>query len=433
MTKQMHLFSFIMHSPINHTVGSWALPDDDRLEGLGSTDYWKRMGETLERGCFDAAFFADIPAAFDQYKDSADDAVRYGVCWPSHDPLVPLAIMAGATKHLGLVMTKSISAISPYYLVRSLSTLDYISGGRVGWNVVTGHVRAEHRAAGLDMQMDHDARYDRADEYLDICRALWSGIEPDAIIADKESGVYADPERVNRVSHHGAYLDIEATPPVLPSAQGHPVLFQAGSSARGQAFAINNAEAIFAVQHRLEGMKKFMADVAELAESEGRPEPRVTFGVQIVLGDTDEQAEELRQQLADNVNLDGALARLSGTLGIDFSQHNLDEPLQMQKTQGGQGSMKTKTDGPGLGTLRDLALFNGTSTSMPQIVGSPETVAAKLEEIWRETGCFGFNITPTTSHKSVEDFVDRVVPVLQTNGVLRTEYADTTLRGNMED
>ncbi|MDH6291341.1 FMN-dependent oxidoreductase (nitrilotriacetate monooxygenase family) [Rhodococcus opacus] len=432
MSNQMHLFSFIMHSPINHTVGSWALPGDDRLEGLASTDYWKEMGETLERGCFDAAFFADIPAAFDQYRDSADDAIKYGVCWPSHDPLIPLAIMASATKHLGLVMTKSISAISPYYMVRSLSTLDYISGGRVGWNVVTGHVRAEHRAAGLNMQMEHDARYDRADEYLDICRELWNGIEPGAIVADKETGIYADPAQVRRVNHHGEHLDCEATPPVLPSAQGHPVLFQAGSSNRGQTFAVNNAEAIFAVQHKIEGMKKFMADVSALAESEGKPEPRVTFGVQIIVADTDEEAEKLQKELSDNVILDAALARLSGTLGVDFSKHDLDKPMQMQKTQGGQGSMKTKTD-PGLGTLRDLAIFNGTSTSMPQIVGSPETVANKLEEIWRETGCFGFNITPTTSNKSVVDFVDKVVPLLQERGALRKTYAATTLRGNMED
>jgi FMN-dependent oxidoreductase (nitrilotriacetate monooxygenase family) len=432
MSSQMHLFSFILNSPINHTVGSWASPEDDRIEGLGSVDYWRKLGETLERGRFDAVFFADIPAAYDNYRDSSDDTVRYGVCWPNHDPMIALTLVASATKHLGLVVTKSVSAMHPYDLVRSLSTLDYISGGRVGWNVVTGHLRAEHRAFGLT-QMEHDQRYDRAEEYLSICRALWNGIEPDAIVLDKDNAIFADPSKVKRLQHEGTYLSCDAVPPVLPSAQRSPVLFQAGSSSRGQKFAIENAEAIFAVQHTETGMHKFMKDLRELAESEGVSVPKVTFGVQVVLGDTPEKAEQHRREMAEHVSLDGSLARLSGTLGIDFSTQEIDEPLTMQKTQAGQGSFKTKTSDPNLKTLREVAMLNGTSTSMMQIVGTAEHVAAELERLWRETGCFGFNMTPTTSNDSTERFVDQVVPLLQQRGVLRTEYSATTLRGNLLD
>lgn len=431
MQTGMHLFSFILHSPMNHTAGSWAHPRDGRWDGLASMEYWRKLGQTLEKGCFDAVFFADIPAAYDNYRESTDDTVKYGVCWPNHDPMVPLTLVASATKHLGLVVTKSVSSMHPYYLVRALSTLDYISGGRVGWNVVTGHLRAEHRAVGLT-QMEHDERYDRAEEYLDICNQLWSGIEPGALVLDKEAGILADPSRVRRVEHNGKYIDCHATPGVLPSAQGRPVLFQAGSSSRGQRFAINNAEAIFAVQHREEGMHKFMRDLRALAETEGVPTPKVTFGIQVVLGDTQEVAEEHQRELVAGVNIDAALARLSGTLGIDFSQHDLDKPLVMQKTQAGQGSMATKAD-PNIKTLREVAMMNGVSTSMMQIVGTPQRVASEMERIWRETGCCGFNITPTTNNESIERFVSDVVPLLQQRGVLRKGYQHSTLRGNLQE
>jgi FMN-dependent oxidoreductase (nitrilotriacetate monooxygenase family) len=427
----MHLFSFILHSPMNHTNGSWAHPRDERWAGLASMEYWRKLGQTLEKGCFDAVFFADIPAAYDNYRDSTDDTVKYGVCWPNHDPMIALTLVASATKHLGLVVTKSVSAMHPYDLVRSLSTLDYISGGRVGWNVVTGHLRAEHRAVGLT-QMAHDERYDRAEEYLQICRELWSGIAPDAIVLDRDAGILANPSRVQRVEHTGKYLSCHATPVVLPSAQGRPVLFQAGSSNRGQRFAIHNAEAIFAVQHREEGMHKFIRDLRILAETEGVAMPKVTFGIQVVLGDTQEEAEEHRRELLEKVNIDAALARLSGTLGIDFSKHDLDKPLVMQQTQAGQGSMATKAD-PNIKSLREIAMMNGASTSMMQIVGTPQQVASEMDRIWRETGCCGFNITPTTSNESIERFVSQVVPLLQERGVLRSSYQQSTLRGHLQE
>jgi long-chain alkane monooxygenase len=163
----MHLISFLINSPINHTILSWSDPADERLEMLGSLKRWQQLAKTYERGLFDGIFFADTPGVFDRYKERSDEAVRYGVCWPPHDPVVLLSALAAATERLGLAVTLSISANHPYQAVRSLSTLDYLSGGRIGWNIVTGHLRGEHRALGLD-QLDHDARYDRADEYMDV-------------------------------------------------------------------------------------------------------------------------------------------------------------------------------------------------------------------------------------------------------------------------
>ena len=430
----MHLISFLINSPMNHTVGTWRQPGDQRLDGLGSMEYWKSVGRTLERGKFDAVFFADVPAAYDHYKDSTDTVVEKGVCWPNHDPLTVLNIIATVTERLGVVCTKSIAATPPYDLVRAMSTLDYVTGGRAGWNVVTGHLRAEHRALGLE-QMEHDARYDRADEYLKVVHAFWNGIEPGAVIANRETGQFADPSLVKRVTFEGKYIRTDAVPPVLPSAQGRPVIFQAGSSARGQKFAIENAEIIFAIQPTETGMHKFMDEIRDTAKAAGAADPKVTFGIQVVLGGTEEEAKRHQKELADNVPLDAAMARLSGTLGVDFSKFDPDQPIVAQKTQASQGGMSTMAGEAGKPrmTLREAAMSAGISTTMIQVVGTPEQAASELERLWRETGCTGFNITPTTNNGSMDDFVDQVVPILQARNVFRKEYRYSTLRENLND
>ena len=253
MTAKMHLIGFMMHTPINHMTLSWADKDDRQLDGLGSISYWQSLAKTLERGCFDGLFFADVPAVYDHYKDTTDVAMRYGVVWPTHDPVALIGIMAAATKHLGIASTVSTASWHPFLAVRSMSTLDYLSSGRVGWNIVTGNGRSEHRALGTGT-LDHDERYDHADEYMDICYALWNGIPPEAIVADQEAGIFADATKIKKVEHDGKYFQCHATPSVMPSPQGRPVLFQAGSSGRGQRFAIKHADVVFAIQPDIERM-----------------------------------------------------------------------------------------------------------------------------------------------------------------------------------
>lgn len=433
MTDRMHLIGFFMHSPINHTILSWSDPEDDRLDGLGSFDHWRKLARTLERGCFDAAFFADTPGGFERYRDSYDDYVRYGVSWPCHDPMALGGVMLAETEHLGFALTMSTSSCHPYTAVRRLSTLDYLSGGRVGWNIVTGHLRGEHRALGL-VQMDHDERYDHADEYMEICSALWSGIKPEAILADRHSGIYADPSQVNVIDYQGKWFSCRAVPPTLPSPQGRPVLFQAGSSGRGQQFAMKHSDVVFAVQPREEEIPRFVRKFNETAHAAGRAEaPKLVFGVQCILGGTHEEARRKQAEMNDRIPLDAALSRMSGTLGMDFSTVDLDKPLASIETQAGQGMLKALaniTEG-GTGTARDAARVFGSSTGLLQLVGTPEQIADKLERIWRESGCHGFNVTPTTSLKSVEDFVDHVVPLLQKRDVFRREYEGKTLQDNL--
>ncbi|MCW1429785.1 LLM class flavin-dependent oxidoreductase [Novosphingobium sp. JCM 18896] len=434
MGKYIHLVSFQINSPINHTVLSWAAPEDNRLQALGDMSLWIDMAKTLERGLFDAIFFADTPGVFDRYMDRMDDAIRYGVCWPTMDPVTLLGAIAGATSHLGLAATVSTGPHHPYSVVRQLSTLDYMSGGRVGWNIVTGHLRGEHRAYGLK-ELPHDERYDRAEEYMDICYALWDSVGEGAVIADKASGIFADPSKVKRIEHAGQYFNCNTVAPALPSPQGRPVLFQAGSSGRGQAFAMKHADVVFAIQPNIPGMKKFMDDFRTTAGQLGRtPAPGVTFGIQPVIAGTEEEAKKKLNDIVERIPLEGAIARLSGTMGVDFSGMELDQPLVEMQTQGSQGLMKAFSNivGDKPLTLRDVAIKWGLAVGMPQLVGSPEQVADQLETIWRETGCHGFNVTPNIMPVSIDDFVNEVVPILQKRGVYPTEYLGKTLRENVE-
>ncbi len=433
MGANMHLIGFMMHTPINHMTLSWADSGDQQLDGLGSTAYWQSVARTLERGCFDGVFFADVPAVYDHYKDTTDVAIRHAVVWPSHDPVALIGIMAAATKFLGIASTISTSSWHPFLAVRSMSTLDYLSNGRVGWNIVTGNGRSEHRALGTGA-LDHDERYDRADEYMEICYALWRGIPPEAIVDDRDGGIFADPSKIEKLSHDGKYFTCHATPSVLPSPQGRPVLFQAGSSGRGQRFAIKHADVVFAIQPDLPRMKTFMQQIRAAAREYGRTEDvRVSFAVQPFVAQSKAAAEAKRDALLARIPMDAALTRISGTFGVDLDKVDLDLPLQDIKTQSSQGLVKAMSSmfGDKNITLREAVRMSGLAGLIPTVSGSPEDVADELELIWRETGCHGFNLTPAIVPGGFEEFVDQVVPILQRRGIFRTEYQATTLRGNL--
>ena len=434
MGRQIHLISFQIHSPINHTVLSWAAPGDNRLDAMADLKKWQDLARTLERGKFDGLFFADTPGVFDRYRNSHEDAVKYGVCWPSHDPVVLLSALAASTENLGLAATMSTTAYKPWSIVRQLSTIDYLSGGRVGWNIVTGHLRGEHRALGFKDVMEHDRRYDAADEFMEVCYQLWDSIGEGAILADRERGIYADPSKVAFVNYHGEFFNCETVGPVLPSAQGRPVLFQAGTSGRGLRFGIEHGDVVFSIQPNLPGMKRYMGQLEEAAVSIGRKAPGVVFGIQPILGGTEQEAKKNLDDLIERLPLEGCLARLSGTMGVDFDGIDLDKPMQEQATQASQGLMKAFTSvlGDRPFTLREVAIKWGLAVGMPQVVGTPEQVADQLEQIWRETGCHGYNMTPNVMPNSIENFVDEVVPILQKRGIYRTEYEGSTFRENLD-
>lgn len=432
--KQIHLFQMLLHTSITHTLSAWADPADGQLEGLQDYGYWQDIARTLERGCFDGVFFADSPATHAVYRGSVKPSVEYGVIWPNHDPMPLLAVMSAVTQRLGLCVTLSTNGTSPYLANRRISTLNYLSRGRVGWNIVSGFSRAEHLACGLGRQIEHDERYDMADEFMEICYQLWDGVAPDAILADKASGRFADPDRVKEVDFTGKYFRCKGMSPTLPSPYGRPVLFQAGSSGRGMQFAMKHAEVIFAIQAHVPGMLKTTAQMKDAAAKYGAPDPKIIFGLQPVVRSTDAEARRRVEELRERVPLEANLARMSGVFGIDLSQYDPDKPLsdpsQSQGSRGLMASAMTNEKGEPV-TLREMAEKWALGPTIPQVAGTPERVADEIERVWRETRCLGFNLSPTTNPDSVNDFVDHVIPILQKRGVFRRSYEHETLRENL--
>lgn len=434
MSSKMHLMQMLIHTACTHTLLGWADPKDQQLDGLQDFAYWQDLARTLERGCFDGVFFADSPATHAVYKDSVLPSVQYGASWPNHDPMPLVAVMAAATKHLGIGVTLSTTGTTPYLATRRLSTLNYLSRGRVGWNIVSGFSMAEHLANGMGSQMPHDERYDQADEFMAICYALWDSVPEDAILRNAATGQFANPEKIKQLDFKGKYLSCKAVAPVLPSRYGRPLLFQAGSSGRGMAFAMQHAEVIFAIQGHVAGMKKSMEQLRAAADAHGKKEEsKVLFGLQPIVRSTEAEARARMEELTQRIPLEAILARLSGVFGVDLSQFDPDQPLATMETQASRGLMAATlsgADGKAV-TLREAAAKWALSVAIPQVVGTPEQVAAEIERIWRETGCYGFNLSPTTNPDSVEDFVDQVVPILQRRGVFRTAYEGETFRDNL--
>ena len=434
MPSKMHLMQMLIHTACTHTLLGWADPKDEQLDGLQDFAYWQDLARTLERGCFDGVFFADSPATHAVYKGSVVPSVQYGASWPNQDPMPLVAVMAAATRYLGIGVTLSTTGTTPYLATRRISTLNYLSRGRVGWNIVSGFSNAEHMANGMGVQMAHDERYDQADEFMAICYQLWDSVPADAILKNAASGQFADPDKIKQVDYKGKYLSCKAVAPVLPSAYGKPLLFQAGSSGRGMQFAMDHAEVIFAIQGHVAGMQKSMAQLRAAAAAHNKSEDvKVLFGLQPIVRSTEAEARQRKDELTQRIPLDAILARLSGVFGVDLSQFDPDKPLSEMDTQASRGLMSatlSAADGHAV-TLREAAAQWALSVAIPQVIGTPEQVAAEIERVWRETGCYGFNLSPTTNPDSVEDFVDQVVPILQRRGVFRTAYEGETFRANL--
>ncbi len=435
MPSKIHLMQMLIHTVSTHTLLGWADPMEQQLDGLQDFSYWQELARTLERGRFDGVFFADSPATHAVYQGSVNASVQYGASWPNHDPMPLVAIMAAATKHLGIGVTLSTTGTTPYLATRRMSTLNYLSRGRVGWNIVTGFSMAEHMANGVGSQMPHDERYDFADEFMEICYKLWDSVPPKAILANASTGQFADTSKITPVDYKGRYLSCKAVAPVLPSPYGRPLLIQAGSSGRGMKFAMDHAEIIFAIQGHVAGMKKSMEQLRAAAATHGKKSEdlRILYGLQPIVRSTEAEARAREEELKQRVPLDAILARLSGVFGVDLSQFDPDRPLAEMETQASRGLMAATLTGADGGsvTLRQAAAQWALSVAIPQVVGTPEQVAAEIERVWRETGCYGFNLSPTTNPDSVEDFVDHVVPILQRRGVFRTEYEGQSFRENL--
>jgi FMN-dependent oxidoreductase (nitrilotriacetate monooxygenase family) len=393
------------------------------------------MARTMERGLFDAIFIADELAPYNNYEGSSDACVKHAVQCPTHEPSTLVPILTTATEHLGVGVTLSTAFEHPYSMVRRLSSLDHLSGGRVAWNIVSSYSKSEWDAYGASMSVRQD-RYARMEEYMDLCHKLWSSWEPDAIVADKASGIYADPAKVHEVRHEGEYFRCRGRSFVCRSPQGHPVLWQAGSSDRGRDFAAKHAEAVFAVHPTVERMRQYTDDLNQrlYGKFDRRPgSVKLIYGLQTVVAETRSEAQEKHERIKAQIPLEGALAWISGHFGPDFSKYSLDEHVQNIEIPGIQGLFESiiyAKNGAPL-TVREAALYYAQGMGMPIAVGTPSDIADQMEHYMDEGGADGFMLIATFTPGCFEEFVDLVVPELQRRGRYRKRYPGNTLRENL--
>ncbi|KQY78911.1 MULTISPECIES: LLM class flavin-dependent oxidoreductase [unclassified Ensifer] len=432
MSREIRLNAFDMNCVGHQSPGLWTHPRDQssRYKDL---DYWVHLATTLERGKFDGLFIADVLGVYDVLNGNVEAALRHSAQVPVNDPLQLVPTMAHATQHLGFGLTASLSFEHPYTFARRISTLDHLTKGRVGWNIVTSYLNSGALNIGQAQQTRHDDRYDIAEEYLEVCYKLWEGSwEDDAVVRDRIGGIFTDPDKVHAINHQGRHFTVPGIHLSEPSPQRTPVLYQAGASSRGKDFAGTHAECVFVAAPSKTVLKRYVANVREAAERAGRnPRDLLTFNLQtVILGETDADAKRKFDEYRSHVSYEGALALISGWTGIDFGQFAPDEPLRHRYTNAVQSAVETFTtiDPDKVWTVREMADWVGIGGFGPVFVGSPQTVADLLQEWVEDTDVDGFNLAYAVTPETFEDAVDLLVPELQKRGVYKTSYREGTLR-----
>jgi FMN-dependent oxidoreductase (nitrilotriacetate monooxygenase family) len=430
----MHLCAFLIAGPVGHSHAQWRNPHHE--PGFLTLAHYRRIAETLERGKFDFLFFADRLGISDRFGGDLEVGIRYGDQDATRlDPVPLLGALAASTTHIGLGATRSTSYDQPYHVAREFATLDHLSGGRAAWNVVTSMNDGEALNFGVAQHLEHDARYDRADEFVELACELWNSWEPGALVLDRENGVYADPDRVHYVRHEGPWFSSRGPLNIPRSPQGRPVIIQAGSSGRGKKFAARWAEVVFTIQQTPDLMKRFSDDVrASLAAFDRPPEScKILTAVMPFVADTAAQAEEERDAHNAMIHPLVGLSTLASHSNFDFSTLPLDQPIHEAASRGTQGMFETVmriTRDEAL-SLSDVGTLYGRSVLVPQIAGTASDVADYLESIVKAGAADGFVVSPAFLPDSLERFVDGVVPELQRRGLFRRDYGGPHLRDHL--
>ena len=433
--KRISVNAFDMTCVDHQSFGLWRHPRSKATE-YNTIEYWTNLAKTLEKGKFDALFLADVVGIYDIYKNSAAPSVTDGAQVPVNDPFMQISAMAAVTEHLGFGVTSAVTYEQPYTLARKYATLDHLTKGRVGFNVVTSYLPSAAENQGLPRQIEHDTRYEIAEEFLDVCYKLWEGSwEDGAVVEDREAGIYADPQKVHPIQHQGKYFTVPGAALTEPSAQRTPLIFQAGASSRGQAFAGRHAEAVFVGGLRPD-LTRFVTDkIREQAEAQGRhrDDIKIYAMLSVVVAETEEKAQEKYREYLSYVDLEASQAIIGGWSGVDLSQFDEDEALNYIKTDSIQSFLTpfTLQSKDKKWTREEIAKHCALGGMGDVIVGSPESVADQLEEWVDEGGLDGINLAYHVSPGSFEDFVEYVVPELQKRGRYRTEYEGSTLRESL--
>jgi len=430
----MHLAQFLVHGPTYHSLAMWRHPRSDMTKDNWSQPaLYQHIAKTCERGKFDMVFFADLNYISDTYTGSLEPALRYAVQAPEHDPIPLLSWMGAVTSHIGLGATFSVSHQHPFYLARLWATIDHLTGGRAAWNVVTSVNHNQAANYGQDREAT-DTRYEKADEFIAVCRKLWNSWDADAVVMDRDDAVFADASKVRRIEYEGRFYKSRGPLNVTRSPQNGPALLQAGTSPKGKALAAKYADAIFAIQPRPEDAAAYYADIKGRLEAIGRdPDScKILFGMQPIIGESEAEALEKQEFHNSLVPLDGGLAILSAHLDFDLSRLSLDDEMAA-RTEPELQRMRTrykKPSGESM-TLREVALRHGQSVGLPQFVGTAKSVADQMEAFIDAVGGDGFMLSPIYCPGAIEEFVDLVVPELQRRNLFRTDYSGVTQRDHL--
>jgi FMN-dependent oxidoreductase (nitrilotriacetate monooxygenase family) len=396
------------------------------------------MARCLERACFDYILLEDSSYVGESYKASTALYLQHGIAVPRQDPSVVAALMTTVTSRIGIVPTFGTFAYPPYLLARLVATLDQVSQGRIGWNVVTGSSDFAAMNFGMERMPEHDLRYDMADEYMQVVQALWNSWEPGAIVADRQSGTLVDPAKVHAVNHEGRFYKTRGPLNSGPCPQGQPVIAQAGGSVRGRRFAAQHADTIVAHTKGVSAMKAYRDDVRRHMGACGRnpDDCKVLFMVAPIIARTEAEAQERRLLRIERARqqLSQRLAFLGKITNIDFGQFDLDQPLGSLTTNGHQQTLDEFTARAPGKTLRELMEDYNTTALSVELIGTPETVASQMAEAMEEVGGDGFLLSLSdVSRRVLAEVEDGLIPALQCRGLTRASYAHTQFRDNLRE
>ncbi|MFG1462797.1 NtaA/DmoA family FMN-dependent monooxygenase [Xanthobacter sp. DSM 24535] len=434
VAQPFHLAWFMNFTPDEwrEPFGNGGYPWDGR--------FYVEMAQTLERACFDYIMIEDKLMVPETFGGSRDFALKNAMMVPKHDP-APLATAMGmATSHLGVVATMSTMAYPPFLLARLCSTIDSLTRGRFGWNIVTSAEDLSAQNFGMDKLPLRETRYEMADEYMEVVGKLFDSWDEDAIVLDRANGVYADPAKVRTIDHKGKYFQVRGPLNTVPSPQGRPVYVQAGASPRGRDFAALHADSIISVASGVAEMKKFRDDIRARAVKLGRDpnEIKVLFCITPTLGETEEEAKaKYQRQVSSPHFINDTLSSLSAITEIDFSIYDVDKPLPEKLVTNGESGTLDKFQQWGSGkTVRELVVDGGGGlVSSVELIGTPDQVAERMGEVMDEVGGDGFLITTPVlrvSRRYIMEVADGLVPALQRRGLTRTAYSHQTLRDNLQ-
>ena len=429
--------SFIHTDYLWRMPGSWA-----GYPYYSTSDFYEDIARIAERGRMDLLFFGDNASTSEDYGGNFDAVVRLGAKWPRHDmtPMIPL--LARVTSGVGFGLTMSTTYHHPFHAARMFNALDHVTRGRIAWNVVTSAYKSEAANWGFDVMIEHDDRYVRAQEHLQVAFALWDSVEPDAVVLDRDSGLFVNPEKVHRIDFRGQFFNVRGPLPALPSPQRRPIIIQAGSSGPGMDLAAKYADMQFSTRRTLPSMKQHRAAIDAKLATFGR-KPRdlgILWSIRVQVADSEADAREKERQFLDAIPPEAGLIEMSQQFGVDFSTATLDMRLidfadQVRSQKGNLGTFEEilKTTDPNM-TVREFGRDFMTQRILVA-AGTPKSIADKLEMLHYETGANGGFILGRGFHATdnLREFVDLVVPELQRRGLCKTQYSGKTLRDNLND